>query len=264
MSILDTIIAHKRKEVTARKEQTSVSELEKAAFFNTKQPSFKDALLQVGSSGIIAEFKKKSPSKGIINGNASVTAITKGYQKAGAAAVSVLTDAHFFGGNDKDLIAARTENPTLPILRKEFLIDEYQLLEAKALGASAILLIAAVLTKQETENLASFAHSLGLEVLMEIHTEKELGLINPHLDLVGVNNRNLNTFEVSIQNSIRLFPLIPKEFIKISESGISDVVTVLELQKVGFQGFLMGENFMKTENPAKACESFIKQMSSNS
>ena len=217
-------------------------------------------MIRKSTSGIIAEHKRKSPSKQTINSSFTVEEVVKGYQNAGVCGISVLTDMKYFGGSLEDLLLARA-SVTIPLLRKEFIIDEYQLIEAKAHGADVILLIAAVLTRQEIKYLSEFAQSLGLEVLLEVHNEEELQkAIMPSLNMIGVNNRNLKTFEVSLSYSKELASLIPNEFVKISESGISNVAAVKELQQFGYQGFLIGENFMKTENAGFAASEFIKQL----
>jgi indole-3-glycerol phosphate synthase len=221
--------------------------------------SLKNALLKAESSGIIAEFKRKSPSKGIINKDANVEFVTTGYVRAGAAALSVLTDNIYFGGSNNDLLKAREMN-VCPILRKEFIIDEYQIYEAKSIGADVILLIAAYLEKQDIMRLASVAKSLQLEVLLELHDESEVEKISSEVDLVGINNRNLKNFNVDIEQSLKLASRIPDNYVKIAESGISSPDEVKNFRKAGFKGFLMGERFMKTENPEKACEEFIKQL----
>lgn len=255
MTILDKIITEKKKEVTERKSLKSINDLKNEPFFYRECISLKNSLLS-SKSGIIAEFKRKSPSKGWIKENADVQKITSGYCKAGAAGISVLTDFPFFGGTPQDLIAARPL-VNCPILRKDFVINDYQLYEAKAMGADVILLIAAALSVEKTISFAKIAKELGLEVLLEIHNDEELAHINDFVDLVGINNRNLKTFEVNLQASMELVKKIPDKFIKISESGISKPETVLELRKHGFQGFLMGENFMKEENPEEALQTFI-------
>jgi len=255
MTILDNIIADKKKEVAERKAQTNISKLEKTAAFGKKCLSLKQNLLH-SSSGIIAEFKRKSPSKDWINQQANAVEITSGYCKNGASGISILTDLHYFGGKPEDLIQARP-NISCPILRKDFMIDEYQLFEAKSYGADVVLLIAAALTTDECKNLAKKAKKLGMETLLEIHNEQELSHISEYIDLVGVNNRCLKTFEVSIDISLSLATLIPDEFVKISESGISNVRTIRELKQAGYKGFLMGENFMREENPAEALKNFI-------
>lgn len=257
-NILDKIIAEKRIEIAERKNAISISDLEKEIFYSRKCISLKNNLLQ-SNSGIISEFKRKSPSKGWIKENAVAKEIVGGYCKNGASGISVLTDFPFFGGTPDDLISART-HVNCPILRKDFMIDDYQFYEAKAMGADVILLIASALTVSETENFAKLAKSLGLEVLLEIHNKEELTHINDYVDIVGVNNRNLKTFEVNLQTSKDLAKLIPDKFIKISESGISNPESVKELQKYGFNGFLMGENFMKDENPAESLKKFISSI----
>lgn len=257
MNILDQIIAHKRKEVAERSELVPVKLLEKSIYFDSKVVSMKKYILREGKTGIIAEFKRRSPSKGDINSGASVETVTIGYMQAGASALSILTDLHFFGGKNEDLTLARKFN-FCPILRKDFIIDEYQILEAKSIGADCILLIAAALEPKKLSELAVFAHSLGMEVLMEVHDLAELeASLNPHLDLVGVNNRSLKTFEVSLETSFSLVDRIPNEFVKISESGISQPETLIQLRNAGFQGFLIGENFMKTSRPQQAALNFM-------
>ena len=264
MSILDTIVARKREEVAERKSHLPESALEYYEYFDRATYSLSQAL-RSHVPGIIAEFKRKSPSKGVINASADVRETTIGYVQAGAAALSVLTDIDFFGGSDDNLRIARKYNQC-PILRKDFTIDEYQVTEAKAIGADAVLLIAAVLSPLRVLALAQHAHRLGLEVLLEVHDEKELrqtalqDAIAPFVDVVGVNNRNLKTFEVSIDTSIQLAQLMPKETMKISESGLNDPATIRQLMQHGYQGFLMGEHFMKQEYPAGACEQFMKEL----
>lgn len=214
--------------------------------------------LESSATGIIAEFKRQSPSKGIINSRADVVKVTQAYTGNGAAALSVLTDKHFFGGSNEDLMRARVNS--IPILRKDFIVDEYQIVEARAIGADVILLIAAALTSEEVERLAAFAKKLQLEVLLEIHDASELGHICENCDVIGVNNRNLKTFTVDIQQSIDLFGRMPADRIKISESGITDTATIHRLKKAGFKGFLIGENFMKQEDPAIAFASFVNHL----
>jgi indole-3-glycerol phosphate synthase len=210
-------------------------------------------------SGIIAEFKRKSPSKGMINGSASVEQVSIGYMQAGASALSILTDKEYFGGSNEDLKVVRKYN-FCPILRKDFVVDEYQIIEAKSIGADCVLLIAAALDPGKLKFLAAFAKSLGLEVLLEVHDGEELDrCLNDHVDLVGINNRNLKTFEVSLDTSLNLINKIPSNFVKISESGISDPNTMIELKKAGFDGFLIGENFMKSARPEQAAYNFIKE-----
>lgn len=259
MNILDTIVAAKRLEVAECRKKTSTRELEAQISFNRKTISLKSRLLQPSSSGIIAEFKRKSPSKGVINDRFASEDVTFAYQEAGVAGVSILTDGPFFWGSPEDLIAAR-ESLSIPILRKEFIIDEYQILEAKAMGADLILLIAAILDKKEVKAFASLAKSLGLEILFEIHDKEELEKVCEEVTFVGVNNRNLKTFVVDIQQSVSLTELIPSEFLKISESGIDSVESIQMLKQVGYHGFLIGENFMKTDHPGEACKNFISQL----
>ena len=260
MSVLDKINANTRTEVAIRKSKVSVSELEKSPFFGRTCYSLKNGIAKSENFGIISEVKLKSPSKGIINATVLPQEVGEGYAKSGASAISVLTDWEYFGGKMEFLTAVR-ERVEIPVLRKDFILDEYQILEAKAIGADAILLIAASLEPKRLEELAIFAHSLGLEVLMEVHNLEELETaINPHLDVVGVNNRNLKTMEVSIQTSIDLINKIPTDFVKISESGIKNAVVVKQLLDVGYQGFLIGVNFIATENPPLALATFISEI----
>lgn len=260
MSILDEIVAFKKKEVAERKDLYPVKLLEKSVFYPTSCLSMAKYITRDDLSGIIAEIKRKSPSKGMINPYVSIERTSIGYMQAGASGLSVLTDKEFFGGQNEDLTTARKYN-FCPILRKDFIIDEYQIVEAKSIGADVILLIAAVLSPEEIKHLAAFAKSLGLEVLMEVHDSEELKRsLTPELDIVGVNNRNLKTFETSVETSMSLIGGIPDEFVKISESGISEPETIIELKKAGYQGFLMGENFMKSSRPEKASKEFIDRV----
>jgi indole-3-glycerol phosphate synthase len=258
MNILDKIVLNKKAEVKEAKENTTVKELEATPLFGRDTYSFKEFLLDPARTGIIAEFKRRSPSKGIINNNVGVVQVTNGYAAAGASALSVLTDADFFMGTKSDLFKARQAN-TIPVLRKDFMIDEFQVIEAKSLGADIILLIAAILTPKEIDKLATLAKSLGLNVLLEVHNLEELQRsINPSLDAIGVNNRNLADFTVSVETSYKLAEHIPAEFLKISESAISDVDTIKGLKKAGFNGFLIGENFMKQADPGLAMKEFVE------
>ncbi|NND08393.1 MAG: indole-3-glycerol phosphate synthase TrpC [Saprospiraceae bacterium] len=259
MDILEKIIATKRIEVADRKTKMPVEDLERSLLFERNVVSMSRAITEQGSSGIISEFKRRSPSKGVINASSSVEEVIKGYAQAGCAGISVLTDQGYFGGHVEDLVIAR-RNTLKPILRKEFIIDEYQIIEAKAIGADLVLLIAEVLTAAEVKNLAATAQSLGLEVLLEMHTNEQLPKVNYDIDIVGINNRNLKTFEVDLDASIRLFHQLGDGFVKISESGLSEVSSLEKLISAGFQGFLIGENFMKTEHPGLACSQFIKQL----
>ncbi|RNI27898.1 indole-3-glycerol phosphate synthase TrpC [Rufibacter immobilis] len=260
LTILDNIIAHKRQEVAERKALVPTAALERSLYFNSQPVSLRKYVQRPDLTGIIAEYKRKSPSKGTINAYAPVERTSIGYMQAGASALSVLTDANFFGGKNEDLTTARKFN-FCPILRKDFVVEEYQILEAKSIGADAILLIAAVLSKEEVSTLAQFAHSLGLEVLLEVHDREELErTLTPHVDLVGVNNRNLHDFTVSLQTSIELAGYIPNEFVKVSESGLSEAQSILELQQHGFEGFLIGETFMRQSRPEKACAAFVEEL----
>ena len=257
-NILAKIIDHKKIEVAERKTQMSIAELEAMPLFTSEGYSLKLNLLNPALTGIIAEFKRQSPSKGVINATASVADVTNAYTQFGAAGISVLTDKTFFGGTIDDLSIA-VKNP-IPVLRKEFIIDEFQLIEAKAYGASVILLIAACLTPALTHSLATFAKGLGLEVLLEIHDATELGHISEAVDFVGINNRSLKSFEVNIEHSLELKHQLPKSILSIAESGIYSVETFQLLKKEGFDGFLMGEYFMKQANPAAAFEAFVRSI----
>ncbi len=258
-TILDTIIAHKKKEVASCKELIPVNELKKMPLYKVPAVGFRESILHPERTGIIAEFKRQSPSKGVINASVRVEEVTTAYARYGASALSVLTDFNFFGGSLDDLQKARAAN-TIPILRKEFMVDAYQVHEAKAMGADAILLIAACLEKEEAMELAKTAKDLGLQVLMELHADEELDILNDYLDVVGVNNRNLKTFEVDLQHSVELAKKIPDRFVKISESGISSVENIQFLRKHGFRGFLIGENFMKTADPGEAFSHFVDEL----
>ncbi|MEQ8626884.1 indole-3-glycerol phosphate synthase TrpC [Ekhidna sp.] len=261
MDILAEIVANKRKEVASSKELYPVKLLEQSIYFEGQPVSLKKYLQRPDKSGIIAEIKRKSPSKGNINKHVSVERTSIGYMQAGASGLSVLTDKKYFGGSSEDLKVARSFN-FCPILRKDFMIDEYQVIEAKSLGADVILLIAAVLDKKEIEKLGSLAQSLGMEVLLEVHNEKELtNSVTDKVDLIGVNNRDLKTFTTNVQISKDLAEKIPGGFIKVSESGLSKPETVLELKEYGFEGFLIGETFMQTGRPEKAAKEFIRQLS---
>ncbi len=261
MTILDKIAQHKVAEVAKNKTKFPISILEKNPFFSKTSISFKAALLDESKLGIIAEFKKKSPSKGIINASVTVEQTTKGYIEAGASVLSVLTDSEFFGGSNSDLIKARETNKNSPILRKDFIIDEYQIIEAKSIGADVILLIAAILTPKQIKEFALFAKKSGLEILLEVHNKEELERsVNEYIDVIGVNNRNLNDFTVDIQKSFELVELIPSNFIKISESALNSAKIIHELKAVGYKGFLIGETFMKQVQPEKALAEFIREV----
>ncbi|NRD21573.1 indole-3-glycerol phosphate synthase TrpC [Winogradskyella eckloniae] len=259
MNILDKIVIDKRKEVNLRKSLIPVSQLEQSILFERNTISLAQNLRH-STSGIIAEHKRRSPSKSVINHNLNVQDVASGYETAGVCGMSVLTDGKYFGGSLDDLILARASS-NVPLLRKEFIIDTYQILEAKAYGADVILLIAAILTREEIKQFSEFAKRLNLDVLLEVHNEEELHKsIMPSLDMLGVNNRNLKTFEVSLETSKQLSQLIPDEFVKVSESGISSVEAIKELQPFGYKGFLIGENFMKTDNPGESAKQFIKSL----
>lgn len=259
MNILDKIIAFKKTEVAEKSSLVPVKLLEKSIYFDSDIISMKDYISDPEKTGIIAEFKRKSPSKGDINSSASVETTSIGYMQAGASALSILTDQEFFGGKNEDLVTARKFN-FCPILRKDFIIDEYQIIEAKSIGADCILLIAAALEPMRLKELAKFAKSLDMEVLMEVHDEQELASsVNEFLDLIGINNRSLKTFEVSLQTSFDLVKKIPNEFVKISESGISRPDTLVSLKQAGFEGFLIGENFMSSSRPHQAAYNFMNE-----
>lgn len=260
MHILDQIIEAKKKEVANQKLTVPEAQLKQYPAFGRICNSLKQNLIRADSSGIIAEFKQKSPSKGMINEKAEVEEVTRAYARAGAAGISVLTDSEFFGGSLENLVKAREANPDIPILRKDFIIDPYQVTQAKAHGADLILLIAACLEKQEAELLAQKAKDLGMEVLMEFHHAGELEKLNSMIDLAGVNNRNLKTFELDVETSVKLAELIPQNFIKVSESGLNDYRVIRRLRKIGYNGFLIGETFMKTDDPGKACAEFILEL----
>ena len=258
MNILDTIIDRKKFEIAERKRNKSIGELENGPFFKNKTLSFGDFLLRDDKTGIIAEFKRKSPSKGVINNTATVTEVTTAYAKYGASGISILTDEEFFGGSLNDLLESTINE--VPLLRKDFIIDEYQLIESKAFGAEVILLIAACLDKKEVKVLAAIAKDIGLNVLLEIHNEEELEHICNDVDVVGVNNRDLKTFIVDINNSIELSKQIPADVVKISESGIDNVASINLLKEHGFKGFLIGEKFMKEKNPGLAFQNFAGEL----
>jgi indole-3-glycerol phosphate synthase len=258
-SILDRIVADKRLEVALRKQLIPVHQLETSVLFERHCPSLSTRLVE-STSGLITEHKRRSPSKACINQDLNVQDVAQGYESAGACGMSVLTDMKYFGGSLEDLLTVRA-SCEMPLLRKEFIIDAYQILEAKAYGADVILLIAAILSRNEIQAFSTLAQSLGMEVLLEIHNEEELHKsVMPSLNMIGVNNRNLKTFEVSLEMSKTLSALIPDEFVKISESGIRTVEDIQSLQPFGYKGFLIGENFMKTDNPGASASAFIKQL----
>lgn len=260
MSILEEILMHKSREVDDRKALVPMRVLESSYYFERQPVSMRAALLDPDKSGIITEIKRKSPSRGVINSDISVVKVSTGYARAGASAISVLTDTKFFGGSNEDLMSVREFNEC-PILRKDFVIEEYQIVEAKSIGADAILLIAAALEPLQLKKLCDFAHSLRLEVLLEVHNEHELAAnLDAGADMIGVNNRNLKTFELNVDLSRKLAPAIPDSMMKVSESGIESPDVILDLKKHGFRGFLIGQTFMQAENPELAAVEFISQL----
>lgn len=260
MNILDEIAAQKQVEVGKRKLETGINILEKRKLFESLPVSLTAALKKEGSTGIIAEFKRRSPSKGILHATADAAQITRAYIANGAAGLSVLTETAYFSGSDEDFASARV-NAGTPIIRKDFIIDEYQLIEARSMGADVILLIAALLEPAQLIAFGKLTHELGMQVLLEVHSKDELERsLNPYIDLVGINNRNLTDFSVSVQTSFDLFPLVPAEFAKVSESAISDITILKQLKATGFDGFLIGETFMKENDPGAAFLEFVKKL----
>ena len=256
MSILQEIAAYKYREVDERKTLFSISSLEKSPLFNRNTLSLMQSLTAEGSSGVIAEFKRRSPSRGIINAASRPEEVCQAYIKAGASAVSVLTDEKFFGGSSEDLMNVRKRIDS-PILRKDFIVDEYQIIEARSIGADAVLLIAELHEADRLAQLFDFAGSLELEVLVEVHDEKNISRIPSGTEIVGINSRNLASFEVDLSHSSRIIDLLPKDALKVSESGISSFDDYWNLKNAGFDAFLVGEYFMKTHDPGKTCEKFI-------
>lgn len=257
MTILDKIIERKKQEIADSKSNISIEQLKDSEFFGRKTFSLKETLKS--KSGIITEFKRQSPSKGIINDNVSPLDVVSQYEKFGASAVSILTDKDFFGGNFEDILNVRN-HIDIPILRKDFMVDEYQFYEAKSIGADIILLIASCLSPTQVSEFTESAHQLNLEVLLEIHSEEELGHINSKVDLVGINNRNLKDFKVDLQHSVNLKNQLPKDILSVAESGIYNEEDFKFLKEKGFDGFLMGEYFMKNENPGKKFEEFVSNV----
>jgi indole-3-glycerol phosphate synthase len=258
-NILDEIVSERKKAVKQLKAILPIEAWEMMPLFEKECLSLKYALADDSETGIIAEFKRASPSKGIINDRADIFDVVLDYEMNGATAVSILTEPLFFKGNNDDILGL-ADSVTVPILRKDFIIDEYQLFESKALGADVILLIAACLTPKEVNQLATTAKELQLEVLLELHDETELDHICDAVDLVGVNNRNLKTFEVNLEHSVRLTEKIDDKFIKVAESGINDVKNIKYLKQYGFKGFLIGEHFMKQQNPGEAFKNFLYEL----
>jgi len=261
MNILDKIIEHKRSEVEGRKELYPVKLLEQTIYFDTPTVSLRKYLKREDKVGIIAEIKRRSPSEGDINPYIDVENLSIGYMQAGASALSVLTDNKFFGGSSEDLTVARKFN-FCPILRKDFIIDEYQIAEAKSIGADAILLIASVLSPSQLKELAKFANGLGLEVLMEVHGQNEFeSHFNEDVSVIGVNNRNLEDFSVTIDTSLEMASQLPSDLVKVSESGISSAEAILKLSDAGYDGFLIGSHFMRHAVPQEACSDLIRGVS---
>jgi indole-3-glycerol phosphate synthase len=259
MNILEKIVLRKSEEITERKRTSSLESLKDHPYYYRSAYSLVNSLQGDNSSGIIAEFKRRSPSKGIINDKVDPVVVTSAYQDAGAAAVSILTDTDFFGGSSEDVTRSR-EALSIPILRKEFIVDPYQIHEARHMGADLILLIAACLSASQVQDLSAEARSIGLEVLLELHDEDELVHICETVDLVGINNRSLKTFDVDIERSLRMASAIPEGKPKVAESGIDDPEQVKMFRKNGYKGFLIGENFMKNVDPGNALKQFISNI----
>ena len=259
MNILEQIVESKKKSLTEKEDWYGIKKLEASSFFERECESLVKRLNNESTTGIIAEFKRRSPSKGIINDKAKLEDVANAYENYGAAGISVLTDEEYFGGSNADLMKAR-EIVDIPLLRKDFIVDEYQVVETKSIGADIMLLIAACLSPKEVKKLAAIAKSLGLEVLLELHDEKELEHICDQTELIGINNRDLKTFEVDINRSLRMAERIPNDKIKIAESGISSVENIKLFMENGFKGFLIGENFMKEPDPGMAFKEFVNKL----
>jgi indole-3-glycerol phosphate synthase len=259
MNILETIIAKKRLEVESSKILQPLKALEKSQYYNRTCISISKALQEPGATGIIAEHKRKSPSKGVINDQLNVNDVVFAYQQAGASAISILTDQAFFGGSNDDILTVRN-SISIPILRKEFIVDEYQIHEAKSIGADLILLIASCLKPSEVKTYAKLANQLGMEVLLELHDEDEFSHICDEVQLVGINNRSLKTFSVNIERSLEMAAKLPSQKIKVAESGINHASEVKIFREHGYKGFLIGENFMKSSHPGDSLRSFINEL----
>ncbi|NSW93257.1 MAG: indole-3-glycerol phosphate synthase TrpC [Bacteroidales bacterium] len=259
MTILEKILINKKKELLLLKNQITITDLERSRFFFKETKSLKEFISDPSKTGIIAEFKRASPSKGTINPDASVMDVTQGYSRGGASGLSILTDRLFFGGSSDDLVTAREYN-SIPVLRKDFIIDEFQIPESKAIGADAILLLASVLTGKRIRKFTKMSHSLGMEVICEIHSLSEIEMVNEDIDIIGVNNRDLKSFDIDINVSLGLADRIPEKFIKISESGISSSESVIRLRQAGYNGFLIGELFMKSPDPVMAFMEFTNKI----
>jgi len=258
-TILSEIVDYKKKEVSERRKQVSLDSLMKSIERPVRKYSLCNALQEKGCSGIIAEYKSKSPSAGVINNVSKVEEVTRGYVAAGATALSILTDSHFFGGSFDNLRTARKHNPC-PILEKDFIVNEYQIYEAYALGADAILLIASILSCSQVESFSKLCKDLGMESVLEIHSRDEIDHVCPSVDIVGINNRDLRTFEVNMSNSIEIARYLSNNILKISESGINRAEDVKKLSRAGFNGFLIGSRFMKSPDPAESCRNFILEI----
>ncbi|QIK16773.1 indole-3-glycerol phosphate synthase TrpC [Blattabacterium sp. DPU] len=259
MNLLEKIVSIKKKEVYQNKITHPIKKLENSILFKRKTFSLVKNITK-SHTGIIAEFKCKSPSKGIINNTVSVEKVVKDYELAGVSGISILTDQYFFSGEKKNIKKSRSI-VSLPILRKDFIIDEYQIIESKSIGADVILLIAGILSKNQITKFSKLAKNIGLEIIIEIHNEFEINKITDNLDIVGINNRDLQTFVVDYNNCLRLSSKISNNYIKIAESGINNVNHIFQLKKKGFKGFLIGEHFMRKKNPGKICKDFIKSLS---
>ncbi|MBN2633816.1 MAG: indole-3-glycerol phosphate synthase TrpC [Bacteroidales bacterium] len=259
MNILEQIAVNSQKELAEIKKRVPLRDLEKSHYFSRAGISLSENILNPEKTGIIAEFKRRSPSSGIINSDARIEEVTIGYSSLGASGLSILTEKKYFGGDVNDLRIARKLN-SVPILRKDFIIDDYQVIESKAIGADAILLIASLLTGSQILKMASLARSVGLQVVLEVHNEDELVKLNEFIDIAGVNNRNLRTFKVDTELSLKMAEKIPAGFVKISESGISSSDTINILKQAGYDGFLIGERFMHSGDPVKSFSGFIKTL----
>jgi indole-3-glycerol phosphate synthase len=259
MNILPEIIANKRREIEHLKKKSAQGVFENNIFFSRETFSLSGFLLERKRSGIIAEFKRRSPSGGTLNPHADVKVVTKGYSEFGASGISILTDNLYFGGSCKDIEEVR-HLINIPVLRKDFIIDEIQILESKASGADAVLLIAAVLGKDEILSLSRLARSVGMEVLLEVHSENELDNFNEFVNLIGINNRNLNTLKTDIKLSEELVDKMPRGIVRISESGISDPQAVIKLRNAGYDGFLIGEHFMRNPDPVISFRDFVNRI----
>lgn len=262
MDILEEIVAHKRVEIDERKRFVPLQQFTGAIqqMMDEGKPASMSEALTSSATGIIAEFKRKSPSKGWIHRDVKPQEVTPLYQSNGASSLSILTDTQYFGGYDEYIQQARQAGVTIPILYKNFIIDEYQLFQARFCGASAVLLIAACLTKDECKHLQHLAHELGMETLLEMHNDRDFDYASLEPDMYGINNRNLGTFTTDVNNSFRLAGRLPQGACLVSESGISHPVTVKELREVGFRGFLIGERFMREADPGAALKQFIEEL----